>query len=64
MNLKIKVNTTHDDFIINQTVDLVNDEISMSSRVSEIALRLQDEGIRNALIELGWKPPDYDLWDS
>ena len=37
--------------------DLIEQETDVLGQVTRNVIRLQDEGIRKALIDLGWTPP-------
>ncbi len=55
-NLKVKTEFTKSH--ISQSVQLIDYEAEMFRNISQQLIPLQDEGIRQALIELGWTPPE------
>jgi len=58
--MKVNVNTKIDDDTIKQQI-IMDDFEDMHQRFCEQIVNLQDEGIRNSLIKLGWTPPECSI---
>jgi hypothetical protein len=53
---EIKIETKFDSSMIHQRVYSLGDENTIHSIMDEV-MKLRDEGVREALIALGWTPP-------
>lgn len=57
MNVRVETSIYKKNNVIIQKTFLQDEMLSTTDRISEKIIGLQDQGIKEALIKLGWKPP-------
>lgn len=55
--MKLKVETQFNKDFITQRVDIASDSCFPVNTISREVVHLKEQGIRDALIRLGWTPP-------
>ena len=55
MDTNINVKTLYNSDMIKSVIEFPNNDLI--THMSESIIKLQEEGVRKALIELGWTPP-------
>ena len=59
--MEYKIETKFSKEMIKQSTILMDDGKTISTMVSNV-IRLEEQGVRNALIKLGWTPPTTGDW--